>query len=93
LSTALTSLFAAQANSSDSITRQPNLASTHTLNVKKSMSARALIGEGRRSLIGENGKSALIGENGKGALIGENGKGALIGENGKGALIGTNGRK
>lgn len=74
LSTALTSLFAAQANSSDSITRQPNLASTHTLNVKKSMSAQALIGEGRRSLIGENGKSALIGENGKGALIGTNGR-------------------
>ncbi|MEN9825630.1 MAG: hypothetical protein RI953_1375 [Pseudomonadota bacterium] len=65
LSTAFTSLFAANANSSTSITSQPNIASIHNVNAKKSMSAQALIGEGGRTLIGENGKRALIGTNGK----------------------------
>lgn len=75
LSTALTSLFAAQANSSESVTRPPQLVSLNVGKIKKSMSAQALIGEG--------GKNTLIGETGKGALIGENGKKALIGTNGK----------
>ncbi|NBX17250.1 MAG: hypothetical protein EBR09_07785 [Proteobacteria bacterium] len=75
LSAAVSSLFAAQANSSDSVTQQPQLVSTSHAKKHKSMSAQ--------SLIGENGKTALIGENGKGALIGENGRKALIGTNGK----------
>lgn len=66
LSAAFSSLFAAQANSSDSVTQPPQLVSTSHAKNQKSMSAQ--------SLIGENGKGALIGENGRKALIGTNGK-------------------
>lgn len=60
LSTAMASLFAAQANSSANITSQPQLAALQTARTSVTLSGQGLIGEGgrlvRTGLIGENGK-------------------------------------